>query len=106
MSAPSGAPDAGAPQGSDDAADEGQSAVAAPAYPLAWEADVLLADGGTAHLRPIRPDDADRLVEMHGRLSAQTIYYRFFAPTPASARPTSSASPSSTTTGASPSSPC
>ena len=82
MSAPSGAPDAGAPQGSDDAADEGQSAVAAPAYPLAWEADVLLADGGTAHLRPIRPDDADRLVEMHGRLSAQTIYYRFFGPYP------------------------
>ncbi len=53
-----------------------------PGYPLAWEADVVLADGGTAHLRPIRPDDADRLVEMHSRLSAQTIYYRFFGPYP------------------------
>jgi len=53
-----------------------------PGYPLAWEADVVLADGGTAHLRPIRPDDADRLVEMHSRLSPQTIYYRFFGPYP------------------------
>ncbi len=51
---------------------------AAPA-PGAWEADVVLSDGGTAHLRPIRPDDADRLRAFHGRLSQQTVYNRFFA---------------------------
>ena len=33
-----------------------------PGYPREWEADVLLADGGTARLRPIRPSDADLLV--------------------------------------------
>ena len=44
-----------------------------------WEADVVLNDGGTAHLRPIRPDDADRLREFHSRLSQQTVYNRFFA---------------------------
>jgi hypothetical protein len=34
-----------------------------PGYPTEWEADVLLADGGVARLRPIRPDDADLLVQ-------------------------------------------
>ena len=51
-------------------------------YPNHWEADVVLTDGGTAHLRPITPDDADLLREFHGRLSPETIYYRFFAPYP------------------------
>lgn len=56
---------------------------AAPAaYPQAWEADVVLRDGGTCHLRPIRPDDAAGLVALHGRLSPQTVYFRFFAPYP------------------------
>ena len=53
-----------------------------PGYPLECEADVVLADGGTAHIRPIRPDDADRLVGLHGRLSRESIYYRFFSPHP------------------------
>jgi len=51
-------------------------------YPLHWEADVVLADGGTAHLRPITADDADRLVAFFSRLSAETIRYRFFAAHP------------------------
>src|SRR3954447_5891017 len=34
------------------------------------------------HLRPIRPSDAPALVALHGRLSAETIYYRFFSPKP------------------------
>ncbi len=42
----------------------------------------MLADGGTAHLRPIRPDDADRLVAFHEALSTETVYLRFFAPYP------------------------
>ncbi|CAL9566532.1 hypothetical protein SUDANB121_04770 [Nocardiopsis dassonvillei] len=51
-------------------------------YPNHWEADVVLTDGGTAHLRPITPDDAELLREFHSRLSPETIYYRFFAPYP------------------------
>jgi acyl-CoA synthetase (NDP forming)/GNAT superfamily N-acetyltransferase len=50
-----------------------------PVPPRHWEADVVLADGGTAHLRPIVPDDADRLRAFHGRLSRETVYNRFFA---------------------------
>jgi acyl-CoA synthetase (NDP forming)/GNAT superfamily N-acetyltransferase len=52
------------------------------AYPGRWEADVVVADGGTVHVRPIRPDDGDRLRELHGRLSPETIYLRFFSPIP------------------------
>jgi acetyltransferase len=48
-------------------------------YPRHWEADVVLTDGGTAHLRPILPEDADRLRAFHARLSKETVYNRFFA---------------------------
>ncbi|MFV2194920.1 GNAT family N-acetyltransferase [Nocardiopsis sp. LOL_012] len=51
-------------------------------YPNHWEADVVLTDGGTAHLRPITAADADLLRDFHSRLSPETIYYRFFAPYP------------------------
>ena len=51
-------------------------------YPDHWEADVLLRDGHTAHLRPIRPDDRDRLIEFYDLVSDQSKYYRFFAPMP------------------------
>ncbi|XRQ13321.1 GNAT family N-acetyltransferase [Actinomadura welshii] len=51
-------------------------------YPDQWEADVVLSDGGTAHLRPIRPADGDSLREFHARLSPESIYYRFFSPRP------------------------
>jgi acyl-CoA synthetase (NDP forming)/RimJ/RimL family protein N-acetyltransferase len=53
-----------------------------PGYPREWEADVLLADGGVAHLRPIRPSDAERLVAFYNRVSPQSKYLRFFAPYP------------------------
>jgi GNAT superfamily N-acetyltransferase len=33
-------------------------------------------------VRPIRPDDAERLTAFHGRLSRKTIYYRFFSIVP------------------------
>ena len=58
-------------------------AASAPAYPARWEADVVLSDGATAHLRPIVPDDADRLVAFYGRVSDESKYFRFFAPYPA-----------------------
>ncbi|WP_058042135.1 bifunctional GNAT family N-acetyltransferase/acetate--CoA ligase family protein [Streptomyces roseifaciens] len=52
------------------------------AYPTHWEADVVLRDGGTAHLRPITPDDAQRLVSFYEQVSDESKYYRFFAPYP------------------------
>ena len=52
------------------------------AYPAYWEADVVLRDGATAHLRPIVPEDADRLVRFHSRLSERTRYLRYFGPFP------------------------
>ncbi|MFD5826845.1 GNAT family N-acetyltransferase [Lentzea sp. NPDC060358] len=51
-------------------------------FPRRWEADVVLSDGGTVHLRPITPDDADKLREFHGRLSERTRYFRYFGPYP------------------------
>ena len=39
----------------------------------------MLADGGTVHIRPITPDDADRLREFYSRLSPETVYNRFFS---------------------------
>jgi acyl-CoA synthetase (NDP forming)/RimJ/RimL family protein N-acetyltransferase len=51
-------------------------------YPAHWEADVVLRDGGTAHLRPIAPDDADALQRFHVSQSPESIYLRFFAPMP------------------------
>jgi acyl-CoA synthetase (NDP forming)/L-amino acid N-acyltransferase YncA len=51
-------------------------------YPTRWEADVALRDGGTAHVRPIRPDDADLVADFHVRQSDESRYFRFFAPMP------------------------
>ncbi|WBB62613.1 GNAT family N-acetyltransferase [Streptomyces sp. WMMC500] len=51
-------------------------------YPTHWEADVVLRDGGTAEVRPIVPDDADRLVAFFDRVSDESKYLRFFAPHP------------------------
>ncbi|QXG76583.1 GNAT family N-acetyltransferase [Modestobacter sp. L9-4] len=53
---------------------------AAPEAPPRWEADVVAADGGTVHLRPITPEDADGIVGLMERSSDQTRYYRFFGP--------------------------
>lgn len=53
-----------------------------PGYPVEWEADVVLSDGGIARLRPIRPDDAGLLVDFYARVSDESKYFRFFAPYP------------------------
>lgn len=47
-----------------------------------WEADVVLADGGTVHVRPIRSDDGPRVAALHERLSNESRYLRFFSPMP------------------------
>ena len=52
------------------------------AYPAHWEADVVLRDGGVAHVRPIRPQDAPAVHAFHDAQSAESVYLRFFAPLP------------------------
>ena len=53
-----------------------------PGYPSGWESDVVLRDGGTVHVRPIRPSDGPGIRALHGRLSPETIYFRFLSPLP------------------------
>ena len=36
-----------------------------PGYPAGFETDVVLADGATAHVRPIRPDDGPGILAFH-----------------------------------------
>lgn len=54
-------------------------------YPSEWESDIVLTDGGTVRLRPVRPDDDAGLLGLYERLSDESIYLRFFSPVP---RPT------------------
>jgi acetyl coenzyme A synthetase (ADP forming)-like protein len=49
------------------------------AYPEEYESDVVLRDGSTLRLRPVRPDDADGLRALHDRLSAASLRFRFFS---------------------------
>ncbi|MFJ1937598.1 GNAT family N-acetyltransferase [Kitasatospora sp. NPDC088160] len=62
--------------------DPGDRRESGPDYPQHWEADILLRDGGTARIRPITPEDAERLVEFYAQVSDQSKYFRFFAPYP------------------------
>jgi acetyl coenzyme A synthetase (ADP forming)-like protein len=52
------------------------------AYPARYESDILLRDGSTLSLRPIKADDAHALVEFHNRLSPRSVYFRYFSPLP------------------------
>ena len=52
----------------------------AASYPLGWEADVVLRDGTTTHLRPIRSEDADAVQRFQEGQSERSSYFRFFAP--------------------------
>ncbi|MFM8305260.1 MAG: GNAT family N-acetyltransferase [Actinomycetota bacterium] len=52
--------------------------IALPSY---WESDVVLADGGTVHLRPRRTGDHDAIVDLYSRMSDQSRYLRFAGPT-------------------------
>lgn len=47
-------------------------------YPAELERTVALRNGARVRLRPIRPEDQPRLVELYQRLSAETAYRRFF----------------------------
>ena len=46
------------------------------------QADVLLADGSTVHIRQVEPQDAERVAAMHERLSERTRYLRYFSAYP------------------------
>lgn len=48
-------------------------------YPEADASDVTLRDGTRVHLRPILRDEGPRLLELYDRLSAESLYFRFFA---------------------------
>ncbi len=48
-------------------------------YPVGWEADAVLRDGTTTHIRPIRPSDAAALQAFHTAQSERSTYLRFFA---------------------------
>jgi acyl-CoA synthetase (NDP forming)/GNAT superfamily N-acetyltransferase len=52
------------------------------AYPAELEADIVLSDGGTALLRPIRREDGQLLVDFYAKVSDRSKYFRFFAPYP------------------------
>jgi RimJ/RimL family protein N-acetyltransferase len=47
-------------------------------YPRDLVRTITLKDGFSARIRPIRPDDEPRLVDLYERLSRHTAYQRFF----------------------------
>ncbi len=61
---------------------DGAAVVTAPQplnYPRDLERDVVSDAGTRYHVRPIRPEDAPRLVDFHHHLSPGSIYLRFFS---------------------------
>src|SRR5512136_1682788 len=49
----------------------------AAAYPSQYETEILLKDGSSMLLRPIRGEDAERWLAFISRLSPRTKYLRF-----------------------------
>ena len=49
-----------------------------PSYPREREADVVLRDGSTVHVRPVRADDKLQIREFLEALSPESIGFRFF----------------------------
>jgi GNAT superfamily N-acetyltransferase len=47
-------------------------------YPSELACDVQTMSGESVHVRPIRPDDSERLTAFHDHLSPQSVYRRFF----------------------------
>ena len=50
-------------------------------YPADREADVVLRDGSTIHVRPVRPEDEPAVLAFYRELSEETRYLRFFSGT-------------------------
>jgi predicted CoA-binding protein/RimJ/RimL family protein N-acetyltransferase len=53
-------------------------AMASLPYPAHREVDVALRDGSTVHIRPVRPDDRNRILELLQGLSPESRTLRFF----------------------------
>jgi len=53
--------------------------VASAAYPAHLEADVVLRDGSTVHVRPVRRDDAPAVRALFDGLSEESRWLRFFS---------------------------
>src|ERR1700679_1754374 len=51
---------------------------ATPGYPFERVADVVLRDGSTVHVRPVRDDDAPAIRAFLRDVSAESIGFRFF----------------------------
>jgi RimJ/RimL family protein N-acetyltransferase len=51
-----------------------------PGHPSGWEFDTVLADGGTVHIRPIRPDDGAAHRAFFDHQSSESVHLRFFGP--------------------------
>jgi acetyl coenzyme A synthetase (ADP forming)-like protein len=76
-----------APENATDAGDQNatnaeEPTAVPPNYPARWESDVVLADGATVRIRPIKPSDGPAISSLHGRMSDESIYLRFFTPMP------------------------
>ncbi|HWP28309.1 MAG TPA: hypothetical protein VNM50_02105, partial [Chloroflexota bacterium] len=50
-------------------------------YPAHLEADVVLRDGSTVHVRPVRPEDESALLQLFQGLSEEARTLRFFSAT-------------------------
>ena len=48
-------------------------------YPVEFESDVVLRDGSTLRLRPVRPEDESLLLQFFQSLSPESLYFRFMA---------------------------
>ena len=47
-------------------------------YPIQFESDVVLRTGRTMHIRPIRTEDHERLIDFYTQLSPESMHARFF----------------------------
>jgi acetate---CoA ligase (ADP-forming) len=47
-------------------------------YPAHFESDVVLRNGRTLHIRPVRPEDRHELLDFYGAMSRDSLYMRFF----------------------------
>src|SRR5687768_11998095 len=54
-------------------------AAASPAYPAHYACDVVLRNGSTLHLRPIRGTDLEALQSFHQHLSPESLHLRFMS---------------------------
>lgn len=55
------------------------SAISAPArYPVERQADIVLRDGATVHVRPVRADDGEAMRAFLDSVSRDSISFRFF----------------------------